>query len=386
MRKPDAASRYQRAVEGERRGAHLRDGEVRAHGGEGGGLDLCPAFGGEVEDVVQLRGERGGVAGGDEPAGPAVLNCLARAAVGGGDDEPSHRLGFGDRAPERLGLGGGGVHDDVTEGVDLLHFAGMVAEDDLRLVGEAGGEFAEVVRIVGTPLVGADEEDAEALVAHAGEGFEEDGLALPEGEAAGKGDDRKVLLEMVVVALLLLGLFGRDGVGTEEIGVRPSGNADEPRGVGVVGLQDVPPHVVRDADRAQSLQHDAVVGDLEEVRARSVDTVEGRDPRDAAPLRRPVGGPGRRARPDVQQGETLPLREVGQKDRVPADREGVLAHERQGEMGDLQVVEHLDHGAALRGDRICDTRVPEGPRDLNRTPFDAPHLKGRQNLQNLHGR
>lgn len=55
-------------------------------------------------------------------------------------------------------------------------------------------------------------------------------------------------------------------------------------------------------------------------------------------------------------------------------------------MGDLQVVEHLDHGAALRGDRICDSRVPEGPRDLNRTPFDAPHLKGRQNLQNLHGR
>ena len=41
---------------------------LRAHGGEGGGLNLCPAFGGEVEDDVQLRGERGGVAGGGERA------------------------------------------------------------------------------------------------------------------------------------------------------------------------------------------------------------------------------------------------------------------------------------------------------------------------------
>ena len=47
---------------------------LRAHGGEGGGLNLCPAFGGEVEDVVQLRGERGGVAGGtSQPVLPSSI-------------------------------------------------------------------------------------------------------------------------------------------------------------------------------------------------------------------------------------------------------------------------------------------------------------------------
>ena len=46
--------------------------------------------------------------------------------------------------------------------------------------------------------------------------------------------------------------------------------------------------------------------------------------------------------------------------------------------------ELLNHGAALRGDRVGDAGLLERVRDLKRAPLHAAHLEGGQNLQNFH--
>ena len=71
----------ERTVEGDRLGAHAVGGEVRSYGVERGVTDRGLALGREIEDLVELCGERVDVAGRDEEAGDAVVDRLARAAV-----------------------------------------------------------------------------------------------------------------------------------------------------------------------------------------------------------------------------------------------------------------------------------------------------------------
>ena len=88
----------------------------------------------------------------------------------------------------------------------------------------------------------------------------------------------------------------------------------------------------------------------------------------------------------MQQREALLLREGGQLLRVRPDAEGVLAHQGKGVVRDAELRQRLDERSALRGDGIGNARRLKGLCHFNRTAFDAAHLKGRKNLQNLHGR
>ena len=244
--------------------------------------------------------------------------------------------------------------------------------------------ISEVVGVLGAALVRAEKERAHAFVLHLHERLEEHLLPLPEGETPRQGDHGDVGRETVLLGLFLEGVLGGDGVGAEEVRVRPAGDAHEARGVGVVRLEDVPAHVFGHADRTQSLEHHAVVRDLEEGGLRAVHAVEGGEPGDAAHLGGPVDAPRRRARAHVHERKALPLHELREPHRVPARREGVLGREGKGEMRHAHGRELLNHGAALRGDRVGDAGLLERVRDLKRAPLHAAHLEGGQNLQNFH--
>ena len=71
---------------------------------------------------------------------------------------------------------------------------------------------------------------------------------------------------------------------------------DKPLGIdALVRVEDVAADVFRDRDRPLALEHDPVVWNLEELRFRSVDAVERRNPLHPAALRRPLDRPRRRA-------------------------------------------------------------------------------------------
>ena len=266
-----------------------------------------------------------------------------------------------------------------------MDFLRVVAEHDFRIVGELSGEFAEVVGVLGAPLVGAEEQHAHALVPHLHEGFEEHLLSFPEGEASGEGDHGDVRREAVLLGFLLEGVFGGYGVRTEEIGIRPARDAHEARGVGVVCLEHVLAHVFGYADRAEALEHHAVVGNLEERGLRAVHAVERGDPRDAAHLRGPFDAPRRCARAHVHEGEALVLGEFSEAHRVAAHGEGGLAHEGKRMVRHAHRLERFDHVAALGGHGIGDAGLFERVRDFQRSAFHAAHLEAWQYLQDFHG-
>ena len=173
---------------------------------------------------------------------------------------------------------------------------------------------------------------------------------------------------------------GGDGVGIEHHRIDAARNDPDPRRIDLVLPAYHLGDVMAGGDHDLAFGHDRVVAALER-QVLAVNAVIGGDEMRAGALAGEPGGPRRRARAGVHEGDVLGADQRLQSGGVAPDRDRVPGQQRQREVTPAGALHRMNHRAAGAGHQRHALGLGDRLGDFDGAAFHAAGDQGRQHLQ-----